>query len=89
MYSMWKQTFPAHPGIYDFEAPRYAHVVSVGAQNGAVAVWLWVDTTQPKTARRVALVETGGSCPSFEQGQFRGTVLLLGGSYVLHVFEPL
>jgi len=75
--------------------PRGAKILSSQVQRGIVCMWALVDTEAPMESRRFQLLETGqpalaslaGSEFSIFGDGFIGTVQLMEGSYVLHLFE--
>ncbi len=60
--------------------------ISSFAQGEVPCVWALVDPDAPLIAVEFALVPTGRQAPTPTEGTYLGTVHLLGGTYVLHVF---
>jgi hypothetical protein len=71
-------------GAFPLELPAHAEVLSVGVQFGRLVLYARVEPTLRLVPRNVFLVGTGYEAP--EMGQFVGTLLLQGGSLVVHVF---
>lgn len=72
------------------QMPKSASIITVQEQNGKIALWAVVDDTAPMHSRAFRLVGTGHPVthPLEEAEQvYKGTVQLMGGTLVLHVFE--
>jgi hypothetical protein len=70
-----EQTILMHPG----------DIIHVGTQKNSVCVWALVDTDLPPAPRKFALVMTGYEC-TYDAKQYIGTVQLLDGYLIFHVF---
>jgi len=68
--------------------PARADILHVASQEGKVCIWALVDPSAPKVERRFVVVVTGDSVPPY-CGRFHGTVLLHGGTVVLHVWDDI
>lgn len=66
--------------------PEGAEVLHVGEQYDVLCVWALCDPSREQVERRFVVRGTGHSVPD-ERGRFLGTVLLLDGTLVLHVWE--
>ncbi len=65
--------------------PSGAKVLSVGVQSEHIRVWAEVDPSEGCSLRQFSIVGTGHAVKT--TGRFIGTVMLYGGSLVLHVYE--
>lgn len=77
--------------------PRGAHVLSCADQHGTICIWAAVDTKAIEVERLFLVFTTGA--PLVESGLYRdaprwtlpgefvATVLMNGGSFVVHVFD--
>ncbi len=76
---------------YPVNMPEGADVLSVAAQGDELMVWFRCDPAKPIKQRRLLVIGTGipGECPAADEARFIGTVLMMGGRLVLHVFEPV
>ena len=74
---------------YSSRCLKGAQILSVQAQGEVVCVWALVDTDFPDELRDFWLMPTGATFDGTASLEYRGTVLLHGGEYVLHVFEQL
>ena len=84
MHTIWKRQLTPVAMTTTLEMPALAKVVHVAEQHGYPTIWYDVpDYNAPKTLRTFHVIETGG----YARGEYRGTVLLHGGAYVLHVYE--
>jgi hypothetical protein len=85
MQAVWKETLSltVSQGI---EVPEGAKMLHAGLQGGLVCVWFQCDPEAPKTVRTILMVGTGHKEVS-DNARYLGTVLLHGGSLVLHIFE--
>lgn len=83
MKTIWKQ--PLTPqSLQKVMLPEGAEILSAAEQYGAICIWFRGDPTAPKTERLIAICGTGHGAPN---GRFIDTVLMVGGSIVMHVFE--
>lgn len=89
----------SEPTVTTIPAPAgFKRLLSVGVQPGPLprspdqlAVWFLIDELRGAREARMlplALVPTGASCPDSltDQFAFLGTVVMLHGRFVLHVF---
>lgn len=83
--NIYKYELPEEPGVFFLELPKGAEVLSVANQHDQACMWAAVDNEAVKERRGFAVVMTGGEPP--KNGRFLGTVLLLGGVRVHHIFE--
>lgn len=76
--------------LQEVAMPLNAELLTAQVQNGRVVVWAVVDTDEvERVTRTFRICGTGHHLP-VDPGHYLGTVQLLGGSLVFHVFaEPL
>ena len=67
--------------------PRGAQILSVQPQGEKIMVWARVDTIYTNVIRKFHTALTGSDISSRLMGKPIGTVLLGGGSFVIHVFD--
>lgn len=71
--------------------PRGAQILHVAVQEGRPYLWALVDLAVPEAKRLLRVVGTGHPLPSADSteplGVYVGTVLMLEGTLVLHVFD--
>lgn len=72
----------------EIEMPAKAEILSVGAQNDVICIWAMVDTEGAMTRRKFNIVGTGHKMDDGYQF-FLGTVHLIEGALVFHIFEAL
>lgn len=65
--------------------PEGAEILCVQAQGGKPCIWALVNPNNPEGARCFRVAGTGHLIA--ETGRYLGTVQLMGGSLVFHVFE--
>ena len=81
---IWK--FPLKTdGHQPVEMPNGAILLTVAEQFGAIWLWAEVDPDEPKVNRNIFVYATGHAIPD-DPGEFVGSVLLLGGSLVFHIY---
>lgn len=80
---IWKTPIADVPGI---QSLLIGPILAVGNQQEELMVW---HRSEPRKHRAIAIVMTGQASPDEEEAKFLGTVLFLGGAYVIHVFERL
>lgn len=85
MKTIWKYELTANPTTV-LEVPFGGQVLCVQNQYELPCIWVLVDPDLPKEQRTFVLYPTGGSMPD-SPGAYLGTVQLLHGGLVLHVFE--
>lgn len=78
--------FGVHPEIH-VQMPRGAEILHVDAQGDRMFVWANVDPNEQEARYSFVVLPTGGEV-TWPIGYLRhvGTVLMHGGSLVLHVF---
>lgn len=87
---IYKYPLPGE-GPFSLELPRGARVLSATGQHGIPVMWALVDPRAPLEERQFLLAPTG--IPLHPNGQdspepvFLGTILLLDGRFVLHLFD--
>lgn len=70
------------------QMPAGAKLLSVQMQRGVPQLWAMVDPDAPREARTIVVVGTGNPIHS-KLGAFIGTVQMMDGALVWHVFEGL
>jgi len=76
---------------FTIEMPKGASVLSAQAQKETICIWAIVDTEAEKEKRTFEVYGTGHDLPSdIEKDRMLiGTVQLMGGALIFHVFEKL
>ena len=85
MVTIHKFTLPVHPGKVELTLPAHSRFLTLAVQHGIPVAYFEVDSTQPNTIETFWLYETGREHRIL--GHYRGTVLLLGDRYVLHLYK--
>jgi hypothetical protein len=81
---VWK--FTLQHAEYTFLWPAGAKILHVHEQDGCACVWVEVDPSAPREARRFRTYVTGAPITR-PDSTYVGTAHLHGGSFVLHVYE--
>ena len=68
--------------------PQGARVLTVQSQREVPCVWALVDPSEPERLYDFALVGTGHKREDLDGMSYLGTVQLLGGDLIFHVFGP-
>ncbi len=85
--AIYKYELPIQDEV-DIPMPRGAQVlVSAAVQHDALCVWAVVDTGIDESENRRFYIHGTGHPLNGNEGRHLGTVLLHGGTLVLHVFE--
>lgn len=84
MIAIWKFVLPP-VDVVDVPMPQGAKILSVQAQGGIPCVWAQVETTNVMEMRRFYVFMTGEEIDT-EHKEYLGTILLRGGSYVIHIY---
>jgi hypothetical protein len=66
--------------------PKGSTILSVQDQGGTLCLWALCDITQEDSTRYVYIVGTGNSAGVSEHSTYVGTVQMMGGRLVWHVF---
>lgn len=72
------------PGTQQLRLPEAAEFLSVQNQKGEVCLWFAVDLQATLETRSFELAVTGDNVP---EGCYLGTLQLVGGDFVIHLFE--
>lgn len=67
--------------------PKGARILSAGAQGETPVLWAVVDPAAEKEQRPILIRGTGHPANGCEDARFIGTIFMLGGAIVFHVFE--
>ncbi len=84
--SVWKFVLRVDD-VVAVQMPAGARVLSCGNQYGEVCVWAVVDVAAPLVERRFRIAGTGHPLTAADAGAFVGTVMLVSGTLVFHVFD--
>jgi hypothetical protein len=94
MATVWKFGQPASDlgDIIEFEMPSGARILSAANQREELVIYALVDPKAMKRRRQFRVAGTGHPIETpaglgMKSETFVGTVLLLGGSFVVHVFD--
>jgi hypothetical protein len=86
MKKVYKYGLPQH-GPATLVMPAGAELLHVGHQWDHVHLWAMVDERVAETEpRRIYVAQTGEDLPE-DRKRYLGTVLMMHGEYVVHVFE--
>lgn len=88
MITVYKYKLTPGPGTEEIVMPASAQILSIDAQNGRPCIWAKVDTDYAPERRLVNKLATGVPIDYHELDgmHFLGTVQLLLGNLVLHVY---
>ena len=78
--------FQLSPGRTTLNLTAEAKILHVAEQYNGVCLWAELDTDAPGFSRSFCPVPTGGEVPYDSKG-FVGTVLMMNGSLVYHIYE--
>ncbi len=85
MKSVWK--FPLEVDcVQSIAMPFDAEILCVQAQYGRLVLWAIVEPDSAKEQRRIVVAGTGQELPNFK-GRYIGTVQMMEGQLIWHVFE--
>lgn len=87
MLTIWKFGLPLEDKVA-IEMPEGAKVLSVGVQQGNPCIWAMVNARAPKVLRSFYVHGTGHRVDIPYDARFIGTIQLLDGGLVFHVFDP-
>jgi hypothetical protein len=87
--TVWKYTLAVTSTKQTLSFPQNAQILEVATQNHAICLWVLVDRhTQSLENRVFEVFGTGHDIPEGIR-QHIGTVQMLGGALIWHVFENL
>jgi hypothetical protein len=69
------------------DVPDGAQFLHVAPQQNKICLWALVDTEAIMTKRQIRVIGTGRSAEDVNLGQYIGSVLVLKGTYTLHIFD--
>jgi len=84
MKTIWKFPLPIKDEVA-LKAPAGARWLSLQMQGDTACLWAVVNDTRPEVVYRFRIFGTGHPMPE-DVGEYIGTVQLLGGSLVFHLF---
>lgn len=89
MKQIWKfKIDPPEFVVSAVKMPQGAKVLSVGNQGEQIMLWALVDAEAMQEERLFRVIGTGWDIePDFDATKFVGTVSLLGGKLIFHIFE--
>lgn len=67
--------------------PQGAQILSVQRQFGNLMLWALVDSKAPSESREIIIAATGAPFPNVGIARHIGTVQMLDGALIWHVFE--
>ena len=82
---VWKFSLLAQ-GEQAVKMPKGAEVLSAGIQREEAVIWALVDEKSPDTCHTIYIRGTGHAFTG-KEGRFIGTLTLMGGTLVYHVFD--
>ena len=85
MKTIWKYNIPPTDYI-NLVMPTAAKILRFGLQNGAMTLWVLVNSLNDKTTRCFRLVGTGHEIKD-DNLNYIGTVKMLNDSLIYHLFE--
>lgn len=86
MRRILKYPLTTRPGLQEIRLRRKSDLLHVGNQNDAPFLWASVDDQLPECVVELYCFHTGDAVPDNIQLRHVGTVLLYGGSMVLHFY---
>ena len=85
--TIWKYTLSLVDYV-DIEMPTGARILSVGIQNEQICLWALVDPEKTAAKYRFRIAGTGHPIgKEAENWDFVGTVIMMNGALVFHVFH--
>jgi hypothetical protein len=84
MMAIWK--FPLdEKAVQEISIPTQHQILTCQVQKGVICIWALVDTASGTIQRHVCITGTGQQMPPTNM-TYIGTVQIVSGSIVLHVF---
>ena len=72
----------------EIHLPSNAKILAVDVQIGVVCLWALVDPEETVSTRTIKIVGTGHAVEEIDgEMDYIGTIQLLGGTLIFHVFE--
>jgi hypothetical protein len=86
MRTIWK--FPLqHTDTQNVAMPWDAQILTVGVVNEQICLWAMVEDHGSSETRVIRIIGTGHPIDGAELLRYIGTVQLMGGKLIFHVFE--
>lgn len=86
MKTIWK--YPLQP-TQRLPLPKGAKILSAQLQNDEICIWVLLDTENLTQEVPIWIFGTGHEVPKNLNLEFIGTVQLMGGGLVFHVFQEI
>jgi hypothetical protein len=87
MKTIWKYEAPISDPALTIEMPCGAQLLCVQMQHNSPCIWALVDSGEALEKRHFAWRGTGHRCDGLKPIGHVGTVQMLGGDLVFHLFE--
>jgi len=87
METIWKFPLKITDGAQLVPMPKDAEVLCVDVQRGVICIWTLVESEAPTEIRKFRIYGTGHEMDINEDVVYIGSVQMLGGALVWHVFE--
>lgn len=86
MTTIWKYSLDL-TDEQQLKIPKGSQILAVQVQRGDLVLWAIVDTEAPMEERGIVIVGTGHPFPNVGIARHIGTVQMMDGALIWHVFE--
>lgn len=87
MKTIYKYPIVLDASYLVIDVPDGAQFIHVAEQHGRICLWALVDSEAPMIRRQIRIIGTGLSADDVKIEQHIGSILVLNGTYVLHIFD--
>jgi len=84
---IYKYSFPSSSFKHEIYMPLEAEILSFQVQHEVLTIWALVDPEKGSVPRYFSIFGTGDYVDKSNVKQYIGTVQVMGGSLVWHLFE--
>lgn len=87
MKTIYKYSLNPPADLVILDVPHGAEFIHAQEQHDVACLWAIVDSEQPMTKRAIRMVGTGNPAGDVHAENYIGSVLVLKGTYVWHIFD--
>jgi hypothetical protein len=87
MNTIYKYPISTAAAFTIIDVPKGAVFIHVAEQFGTICLWAMVDSEAPLIKRQIRVIGTGLPADDVKIDNYIGSILVLKGTYVFHIFD--